>query len=137
MSMEFKNNAITIKDQISQGILNFLTEASGEVASQSARNSRVRTGQTKSSYIYYIDQASKTSYIGSQLENAIWEEFGTGEYAINGNGRKGGWRYVDKKGKGHFTRGKTPNRPVQRAIESKKAKILKRAAKVIRDNVKG
>ena len=137
MSMEFKNNAITIKDQISQGILNFLTEASGEVVSQSARNSRVRTGQTKSSYIYYIDQASKTSYIGSQLENAIWEELGTGEYAINGDGRKGGWRYVDEKGKGHFTRGKTPNRPVQRAIESKKAKILKRAVKVIRDNVKG
>lgn len=137
MSMEFKNNAITIKDQISQGILNFLNEASGEVVSQSARNSRVRTGQTKSSYIYYIDQASKTSYIGSQLENAIWEELGTGEYAINGDGRKGGWRYVDEKGKGHFTRGKTPNRPVQRAIESKKAKILKRAVKVIRDNVKG
>ena len=131
MSMEFKNNAITIKDQISQGILNFLTEASGEVVSQSARNSRVRTGQTKSSYIYYIDQASKTSYIGSQFENAIWEELGTGEYAINGDGRKGGWRYVDEKGKGHFTRGKTPNRPVQRAIESKKAKILKRAVKVM------
>ena len=116
MSMEFKNNAITIKDQISQGILNFLTEASIDVVSQSARNSRVRTGQTKSSYIYYIDQASKTSYIGSQFENAIWEELGTGEYAINGDGRKGGWRYVDEKGKGHFTRGKTPNRPVQRAI---------------------
>ena len=25
------------------------------------------------------------------MENAIWEEFGTGEYALNGDGRKGKW----------------------------------------------
>ena len=28
---------------------------------------------------------------GSPLENAIWNEFGTGEFALEGKGRKGGW----------------------------------------------
>jgi hypothetical protein len=31
--------------------------------------------------------------------NAVYEEFGTGEYAFNGNGRKGGWFYVDEREK--------------------------------------
>jgi hypothetical protein len=59
------------------------------------------------------------------MENAIWEEFGTGEYALEGNGRKGGWCYVDKDGKGHFTYGKKPNRALFNAHEKLKTKVPK------------
>ena len=51
---------------------------------------------------------------------AIWEEFGTGEYALHGDGRKGGWFYEDEKGVGHFTHGKQPKRPLHNAFVSKK-----------------
>jgi hypothetical protein len=37
---------------------------------------------------------------------------------VNGNGRKGGWYYEDKKGNGHFTHGKTPNRPLEKAFKA-------------------
>ena len=55
-----------------------------------ARNSRVDTGETKGSYGHSVvkKNGSAELQVGSNLENAIWEEFGTGEYAIKGNGRK-------------------------------------------------
>ena len=64
-----------------------------------------------------------TAYIGSNYENAIWEEFGTGEYALEGNGRRGGWHYEDDNGDWHFTYGKTPNRALWNAYVTKKAAI--------------
>lgn len=133
----FKDNSDTIKRQLEDGIISFLTEAAGEIASQASRNSRVDTGATKSSYMYFVDSSSKSVAVGSQLENALWEEFGTGEYAEKGDGRKGGWFYVDSKGDGHFTHGKTPNRPMRNAYDASKTKILKQMTKYIKNSVKG
>lgn len=122
-SIQFEDNRVQVKEKIEGSILAFLMEIGGEFVSQTARNSRVRTGQTKGSWDYQIDEAEQTVTIGSPLENAIWEEFGTGEYALNGDGRKGGWYYVDEKGDGHFTHGKKPNRALWNALETLKPKI--------------
>lgn len=65
-----------------------------------------------------------TVAVGSDLENAIWKEFGTGEYALHGDGRKGDWTYIDEKGQGHHTHGKTPNQPLTKAFQVMKPKIL-------------
>ena len=54
----------------------------------------------------------------------------TGEYAANGDGRKGGWRYKDDSGDWHFTRGKKPNRTLMRAFTAKKSAIINRAKQV-------
>ena len=70
--------------------------------------------------------------VGSPLENAIWEEFGTGEYALKGDGRKGGWFYEDEEGVGHFTHGKKPSRALHNAVTTKKAKLVK----IVCDNLK-
>lgn len=67
-----------------------------------------------------MDEGNLEVKIGSPLENAIWEEFGTGEYALNGDGRKGGWFYVDEFGVGHFTHGKKPTRALWNAFNSMK-----------------
>ena len=45
--------------------------------------------------------------VGSNDEHFPHNEFGTGEHAENGLGRKGGWFYKDEAGVGHFTRGMT------------------------------
>lgn len=63
--------------------------------------------------------------ISSPLENAIWTELGTGEFALKGNGRKGGWKYKDAKGKWHFTRGKPPVRMLHNAFTLKEPVIKK------------
>lgn len=104
-----------------------LEESAGELESQVKRNTAVKTGQTKNSWTHRVSssETEHTATIGSPLENAIWEEFGTGEYALNGDGRKGGWFYEDEKGDGHFTRGKHPRRPFFKAYNSLKNKLIK------------
>lgn len=122
--VEFHDYTIKVKGAIDDKINAVLEECAGELESQVKRNSRVRTGKTKNSFRHRVDEATHTAYIGSDYENAIWEEFGTGEYALQGNGRKGGWVYVDEKGDGHFTRGKTPSRAFWNAYTSLKSKII-------------
>lgn len=119
-NIKFEDNRIECKKALGGAAIAFLHEIGGEFVSQTARNSRVKTGQTKGSWDYVVDEGELQVTIGSPLENAIWEEFGTGEYALNGDGRKGGWYYVDEMGNGHFTHGKKPNRALWKAFETLK-----------------
>ncbi len=137
MGIEFQDNRVRVKDAIDDAITAFLYEAGGELQAKTMRNSRVDTGQTKGSYQYQVNESANECQVGSNLENAIWEEFGTGEYALKGNGRKGGWYYVDRHGKGHFTRGKTPNRPMHNAFTSLKAKLIKRFGEILKNKIGG
>lgn len=125
MSVEFTDNRIEVKGVLESAAIAFLNEAAGEVQSVAQRNSRVKTGQTRGSYEYQVDENGLEAEVGSGLENAIWEEFGTGEYALNGDGRKGGWTYRDEKGEYRHTFGKTPNRPLYNAFVATKDKIIK------------
>ena len=50
------------------------------------------------SFKYKIDKENMAVHIGSDYWNAIYEEFGTGEHAINGDGRKGYWIFVKSNG---------------------------------------
>lgn len=128
--VEFEDFSIQVKKAIEEKALKFLELAASEIQTQAARTSRVDTGQLKGSWTHIVDEAAQKATIGSPLENAIWEEFGTGEYALHGDGRKGGWYYVDDVGNGHFTHGKTPNRTLQRAFDQKKTVIQKRANQI-------
>lgn len=140
----FTDNSIKVKDAIKESLLGWLYEACGEVESQTKRNSKVGTGKTKGSYQYVVDDATMEGFIGSDYDNAIWEEFGTGEYALNEDGRKGGWYvlldaggmteaqaiiygyhiYHGKDGKKYiFTKGKKPKRPMYKAYTALKAKL--------------
>lgn len=122
----FEDYTIKVKDAIDDRINAVLEECAGELESQVKRNTRVDTGKTKNSFRHKVVDSEHAAYIGSDYENAIWEEFGTGEYALEGNGRKGGWFYVDAKGDGHFTRGKKPSRAFWNAYTSLKSKIINR-----------
>lgn len=140
MSVEFIDNTAKIKAALSEGVIGFLHEAGDEIQAQTQRNSRVDTGQTKGSYKYMVDEGKdeSTVAVGSDLENAIWEEFGTGEYALHGDGRKGGWVYKSKKdGKFYHTYGKTPRQPLTKAFQSVAPKIKKQLVNVIKQNLGG
>jgi hypothetical protein len=123
----FEDNTLKVIDNTEDAIEAALLESSAEIVSATARNSRVDSGQTKNSWRSVVSKNSNgyEAVMGSDLENAIWEEFGTGEHAISGNGRKGKWRYKDKKGNWHTTTGKTPKRAFQNAYNSQKPKIAK------------
>ena len=144
----FEDNTLKVINTCEGAIEAALLECTAEVVSAAARNTRVATGKTKNSW---RGETNKTSdgyeaVMGSPDENAIWEEFGTGEHALEGNGRKGAWYvpvegYSGKKkpsyngevivvyGKGgkafYKTNGKEPTRALHNAIESQKPKIEK------------
>lgn len=130
MDVQFTDNSVKVKGVLNNKAVQWLHEASGELEAQTKRNSRVRTGKTKGSYQYRVDEEKLEGYVGSSEENAIWEEFGTGEYALNGDGRKGGWAYVDENGVRHFTHGKHPNRPMYRAFAELKNQLIQRAQEI-------
>ena len=136
MSVQFTDNSAAVKAALDDAVIAYLYEAGGELEAQVKRNSRVGSGQLKNSWTYKVDESKGETTIGSPLENAIWEEFGTGEYALHGDGRKGGWYYQDDKGKWHHTYGKTPHRAFQRAFTSLKNALIKRAEDVLKGRLK-
>lgn len=137
MTVKFEDYSMKVKAKLDDATIAFLHEAAGELKSQAQRNqTRVDTGKTKGAWDYKVDEGAGVATIGNPLENAIWEEFGTGEYALNGDGRKGGWKYEDSNGNWQFTRGKKPLRGFWKAYTSSKTKIIKRAEQVIGGKMK-
>ena len=146
------NEKLTLEEKAAQ----WLEEAAIELKTAAQDNSRVDTGDLKQHWDYVIDGNEAT--VGNPLENAIWEEFGTGEYAVGGKGHGGGyWVYVKGSrggGKNHgkryslqkakqivammraegldayYTSGKRPNHTLQRSFDSRKSTILNRAKKI-------
>ncbi|MCX4341326.1 MAG: HK97 gp10 family phage protein [Lachnospiraceae bacterium] len=120
MDIHIETHQDEVTEEFRKTAIAWLHEAGGELLAAVRNNQRVRTGKTRQSWRYEVDESRLECVVASDSQNAIWEEFGTGEYALNGNGRKGGWWYVDEQGKRHFTRGKRPIRPLYKAYMSLK-----------------
>ncbi len=132
MAVEFQDNSAKIKDELNEKTIAFLHEAAGELEGQVKRNTKVGTGQLKNSWTYTVDESNGEATIGSPLENAIWEEFGTGQYALNGDGRKTSWVYKDDKGNWHRTTGKQPRRALNNAYITLKSSLQARLEQVLK-----
>lgn len=142
--IEFVDNTLKVNKALDDALGAFLLEASGEIVAQTARRTPVDMGQLKGSWKANVDESEGVATIGSDLENAIWNEFGTGEYAAKHNGRKGGWyihesklsskaksrmkRVEGKDGKVfYFTLGKKPQRSLENGYNAAKGGIVRRA----------
>lgn len=132
MAVRFSDNSAQVMEALDDAVIAYLHEAGGELEAQVKRNSRVSSGQLKNSWTYKVDESKGECTVGSPLENAIWEEFGTGEYALKGNGRRGGWTYKDDNGNWHHTYGKSPHRAFERAFTSLKSALISRAKEVLK-----
>lgn len=153
MGVEFTDNRIKVEAALDDAVIAFLYEAAVEVEAQTKiAQTRVDTGHTKGEWTHYVDEDKGEAVIGNPRENAIWEEYGTGEYALKKNGRKGGWwapvgpdgmsleqaskfSKVKKDKAGNivavFTYGKKPLRPLQKAFDKTKSKIIKRLGSIL------
>lgn len=123
--IRFEDYSDEVKDKLKSLVIAWLYEVIGELKSQVQRNTRVDSGQLKSSWDTDVDEEHYVAQVGSPLQNAIWEEFGTGQYALNGNGRKTPWVYQDSKGNWHRTVGKHPSRALEKARAKLEPKIQK------------
>ena len=127
MSVVFKDFTKIVLDKINKTGETFLEEVGGEVEAQTKQNTKVDTGKTKGSWEHIVNADKMEVQIGSRYQNALWEEFGTGIYALNGDGRKTKWVYRTEDGKFHTTVGKKPRRALYNAYNTKKNEIIREA----------
>lgn len=69
------------------------------------REGRVDTSAMRDSVNHQVVASEDAVYVGTNQEYAIYHEYGTGIYADGGRGRQTPWRYQDKRGEWHTTRG--------------------------------
>lgn len=125
-NIKFENYSNECKDAIRQTAIKWLHECGQIIIRQILDIYRVDTGNTKNSFDYIVDDSNLSCTIGSPMENAIWEELGTGIYAENGNGRKTGWAYIDRHGQRHWTRGKKGTKAFRRSFDAKRKALQDR-----------
>lgn len=131
--VKFEDFSVKVIGAMNDKVNVALEECAGELESAAKRNTMVDTSKTKNAWKHHVDDDNHEATIGNTEENSIWEEFGTGEHALNGDGRKGGWVYKDAVGEYHYTTGKKPSRALWKAFTNLKSKIINR----IQDVMKG
>ena len=145
-NITFTDNSIKCKEGIEKELIAALYEAAGEITTAAVQGSPVDMGNLKNSWTYHVEDDELKATIGSSLQNALWNEFGTGEWALNGKGRKTPWYvpvegYTGKKkptfngkvvvvyGKDgtafYKTNGKKPNRTLHKAFVQNKDTLRK------------
>lgn len=127
MSVEFHDFSRIVLQRIHECGETFLEEVGGELEAQTKQNTKVDTGKTKGSWEHIVNADKMEVQVGSRYKNALWEEFGTGIYALNGDGRKTRWVYRTPDGKYHSTVGKKPRRALYNAYNSTKNAIIREA----------
>lgn len=151
---KFEDNSIKVTEALEKAGKQWLEDATRILLNQTVQNSRVDTGQTKSSWKRVVE--GDRGIVGSTSENALWEEFGTGHYAVNKDGRQTPWyvpvegytghkkptfngKVVIVYGKGgkafYKTNGKRPTRPLENAKNSTEKKIQKRLEQLLKENL--
>ena len=103
------SNNKEIQEAMKQKVYSWL-ESVGEDAATTAANvltetDTIDTGRLKGSITSVVSEAENAVYIGTNVEYAIYHEFGTGIYAAGGGGRQTPWAYKDKDGNWVWTRG--------------------------------
>ena len=122
--MKFVDNSKAVKRELERAAIRGLTKAAMLVESQAVLLVPVDTGALRNSIGYKVNESELAAYIGTNCEYAIYVEFGTGEFAENGNGRKGGWLYKTPNGEVHFTYGMPPQ-PYLRPAFRKNQKAIR------------
>lgn len=91
MKISIDDKLDLVEKDLRNRLENFIEEATSELESQIVKNTAVDEGELKLSWEHRVDKVNLTGIIGSSKQNAIWEEYGTGNYAVNDDGRKTPW----------------------------------------------
>ena len=160
MAIKFLDNTYFVKRAMHDAAVQFLEEAAMLVQRDAVNNTASATGQLKGSWDHIIDEGAMKATVGNSSEYAIWQEMGTGEYALNGNGRKGYWVYVQGGGGGKsggsskqytlgeakrvvaylrskgipavYTKGSRPRRMLHKAYVRNESRIIQRASQIFK-----
>lgn len=136
--LKFIDNSDAVKENIQRVTEKAMLSACLLVEGQAKMLAKVVTGELRDKIRHNVKEQGSLviGQVGSPLMYAIYVEFGTGEFAENGNGRKGGWRYKTPDGEWHFTRGGKPRPFLRPAFRQNKENIKKIFAKDLDANFK-
>lgn len=98
MPVELKDYSIEVKAELDETAIEWLHTWANEIASHAKDNTQLEGDegvQLRKSYRADVDESKGEARAGSSLESAYWEEFGTGEQAVHGDGRKDWWVYIE------------------------------------------
>lgn len=94
----FIDNSLKVKAAINDTTIGWLNDWAATIASHAKAHTQL-DGEAgialRKDYSYIVNDANGEAQVGSQLEQSLWEEFGTGAYAVHGDGRPGWWVYKD------------------------------------------
>lgn len=164
MGVEFMDFSVKVTEAMEEALIAGLYEAGGELEARTKRNSRQghKYGDIQATGLWkhQVDEGAMEAKVGSEHEAGYWEEFGTGELALHGDGRKGWWVYVEGQDSGsggksysskeeaeeaaqflrrvakldaYATNGIAPNEPLRRAFASAKPVVQA----IFEDKLKG
>lgn len=138
-SFTFTDNSDNVLNAIEQAAMAAMTKASLLIEGQAKVLAPHDSGGLQDSIDHEVTIADGkvTSKIGSPLDYAIYQEFGTGEFAENGAGRKGGWGYTTPDGEKHFTMGTKPKKFLRTSFRKNKNKVQEILASELGDNLGG
>ena len=122
---EIETNVDGVTKVIMQAAERALEAASIHMVGEVKDRAPVESGELRRSISRTIDNSGGklVAKVGSNLQYAVYQEFGTGEFAENGAGRKGGWVYEGPDGKVYFTRGSKPKKFLRDAFRANKKNI--------------
>ena len=123
---KFTDNSKKVKGQMDDAMFRALESAALIVeASAKALAPVGDSGELRDKIDHNVVDTSNgpAAKIGSPLDYAMYVEYGTGEFAENGAGRKGGWSYQTPDGKWHHTNGMAPQPFLRPAFRRNKANI--------------
>ena len=161
--VKFEDFSVQVKGALDDAVNQFLEEAASEVQSQAQRNSDF-SHNLHGTWKHVVDESKKEATVGNPMELAIWMEMGTGEWALEGKGRKGYWVYVkgnssvkesnpgrartleeakqavailrDQGLEAYYTKGQKPRRMLHNAFESKKASMIRIIERNLKEGLK-
>lgn len=141
MAFEFEDNSRQVINQM-HNVSETAMEAACLVVEASVKSlvvSKHGTGELRDKIDHQVKRQGSNviGQVGSPLDHAIYNEFGTGEFAENGAGRKGGWSYQTPDGKWHFTRGMAPRPFLRPGFRNNKENIKQIIGSEFRTNFTG
>ena len=97
------------------------------VENQAKIDCPVDSGQLRSSITHSVDTSKNeiVGIVGTNIEYAPYVEYGTGIWAVNGDGRQERWSYQDAEGNWHSTIGQHPQPFLEPALAKKDKEIVK------------
>lgn len=136
MSNEFKfeDYSHRTKEELRAVSVQALTKVGLLIEAQAKTLATVATGNLRDSINHIVKEygGEVVAQVGTSVDYAFYVEFGTGEFAVNGLGRKGGWVYRGPSGEWFFTWGQEPQPFIKPAFKRKR----KQAQEVIANTFK-